>query len=286
MGADMSDVKVPGIGPVKKPVALAAGGVVVGILVYAYWKRSKANAAAASTTAAGTTTATDPSQAIDPSTGLTYAEEAAGGGGTGYGYPSYGGYSGGGQYSQNGYDVYGNPLPAPTGLGGGAITTNNDWATAAETVLQDAGVTLAVATAAVTRVLGVTSTQRDYFLQSVGTLGQPPQGYPKPIKVTDPGTGGPPPVGGGTLAAPGGLHQTAHSDHTATLAWTPVTGAAGYRVYRTDVGYNVGESTGASITIGGLSPNRWYTFYVRTLGADGHVSTAASAHVRVHTNSK
>jgi hypothetical protein len=276
----MSDatIKLPGVGPVKTPVALAAGGVVVGILIYAYWRRSKTNATDT------TTATTDASTAIDPSTGLTYAEEAAGGGGTGYGYPSYGGYSGGGQYSQNGYDVYGNPLPAPTGLGGGAITTNNDWATQAETVLQGAGVTQAVATAAVTRVLGgltVTSTQRDYFLQAVGTLGQPPQGYPTPIKVTDPGTGGP--IGGAQLRAPSGLHSTGHSKHTVSLAWKPVAGAIGYRVYRTDSSHNIGESSGASITVGALSPNHTYTFYVRSLGADGKVSAAASAHVRVHT---
>ncbi|MGH2866767.1 MAG: hypothetical protein ACRDNK_04245 [Solirubrobacteraceae bacterium] len=195
----MSDIKLPGVGPVKKPYLIAGVAVFAGIIGYAYFKRSRANAAAAADTSSTTTStaaATDPSQSIDPSTGLTYAEEAAGSS-TGYGQPGYGGFSSE-PYSPYGYDIYGNPIPAPTGAGsGGALTTNDEWASQAETDLGNANITLAVSSLAIGRVLAgltVTSAQRDIFMQGVGLLGEPPQGYPKPIKLSDTGTTPPPPA--------------------------------------------------------------------------------------------
>lgn len=272
----MSDmVKVPGVGPVKKAYAVAGVGVVFGILAVMYWRRSKTPAASPADSAVSGTDTSAAAGAIDPSTGLPYGAADAGTG-TGYGQPNYGGYSG--YYPP--YNPY-NPYPSSS-----TYTTNSDWASAAEAALVDAGITLAASTTAISRVLAglsVTTTQRDIFLQGKGLLGvDPPNGYPKPIKLTDNGTGG----GGATLPAPSGLHSTGHSDHTATFAWNKVTGAIGYRVYRSDVGYNVGESSGPSITIGGLVPNHTYTFHVRTLGADGKISAASSANVRVHTNKK
>lgn len=270
--ADM--VKVPGIGPVKKPMLIAGVGIVGGVLVYAYWKRSQAPAA-------------DPTEATPPDTSATgtdttgYVEDSTA---AGYNtvYPSA--YSGGG-YSPYGYDMYGNPLPPPVSSGSnGPYTTNADWATAAENELENGDVPTATSTLAISRVLGglsVTSSQRDLFLQAVGILGQPPQGYPKPIKLTDSGTGSTPPPGG-PLKAPTGLKVT-HVDRThVSLTWNKVPGATHYRVYRSDVSVNVGDSVDNSTTIGGLTHNHTYHLHVRAVDAHGHLG-AASASVAART---
>ena len=202
-------IKVPGVGPVKKIYVIAGVGVLGGVLVYAYWKRS--------TAPADTSTATDTS-AYDASSGYVQDSTAAG-----YNtvYPSA--YSD--AYSPYGYDIYGNPLPAPTGAGsGGVYTTNSDWAAAAESALETGGVSLSVSGMAISRVLGglsVTSDQRDIFMQAVGLLGQPPQGYPTPIHLVDSGTGPSPAPSGGPLPAPTGLKATTIGASTATLTWKP-----------------------------------------------------------------
>lgn len=169
-------IKIPGVGPVKTVYVVAGVSVLGGILVYAYWKRSQAPSDAL----------TEGTPATSYDTGSGFVEDSLA---SGYNtvYPSV--YPATSQY---GYDLYGNPLPPPTGAGsGGPYTTNNDWATAAEDALESGGVTLEKSTLAISRVLGglsVTSDQRDLFMQAVGVLGQPPQGYPTPIKLVDNGT--------------------------------------------------------------------------------------------------
>jgi hypothetical protein len=270
-------IKLPGVGPVKKPMALAGLGVVGGILVYAYWRRSQAPSAALTEP-----TPTD-SSVSTADTGYVQDSSAAG-----YNtvYPSA--YSGG--YSQYGYDIYGNPLPAPTGAGsGGVFTTNLDWASAAESALEDGGIPLAVSTLAISRVLGdlsVTSAQRDVFMQAVGLVGQPPQGYPKPIKLTDSGTG-PPTTGtyppGASLPGPGGLHLTAGGTTTAALSWLAVAGAAKYRVYDRGHSSHIAETTSTKYTVHGLKHGTSYYFHVRPVGHDGHYgNSSAELHVTTH----
>lgn len=270
----MSDIKLPGIGPVKKPVFLAGVGITAGILAFAYYRRSKAPAAVD----ASLPTADSSPSAIDPSTGLPYGSVDAGVG-VGYGYPDYGGYGGSGS-NPYGYDAYGNPIPAPTGVGSnGVYTTNNDWAAAGESVLENASVTLAVSTAAITRVLGglsVTAQQRDYFMQVIGTLGPPPQGYPTPIHLVDTPTDPAPPTG--VLPAPTGLKVVSTSTTHVTLQWNKVTGATSYRLYRSDVSVAVGASSDTKGDIGGLSHNHTYHFHVRAVGAN-NVLGASSASV-------
>lgn len=267
----MSDmIKLPGVGPVKKPVVIAGVGILGGVLVYAYWKRSQTPAAPADATPTDATTSTT-------DTGYTEASTA---GGYNTVYPSaYGGYS------QYGYDIYGNPLPAPTGAGsGGTYTTNNDWATAAESDLENGNVSLAVSTLAISRVLGglsVTSSQRDIFMQAVGLIGQPPQGYPTPIKLTDSGTGSTPPPGG-PLPAPTGLKAAAVGSSTVTLTWSKVTGAVNYHVYDNHSTWNVSGTTDTTVHIGDLDHNSTYHFHVRAIDAAGHLG-APSASVTVRT---
>lgn len=271
--ADM--IKVPGVGPVKKVYVIAGVGVLGGVLVYAYWKRS-------------TTPAVDVAPVADTSaydTSSDYTEDSTA---AGYNtvYPS--------AYSQSpyGYDIYGNPLPAPTGAGsGGVYTTNSDWATAAESALEDGGVTLSVSTLAISRVLGglsVTADQRDLFLQAVGLLGQPPQGYPTPIKLTDSGTG--PPSGGGTTYPPGGtlpgpqgLHVTSTTSTTIGLGWFAVPYAAKYRVYRRGVANHIAETTSTSAHIGSLQKGTTYYFHVRAVGHDGQYGQSSG---EIHATTK
>lgn len=282
-GLIMADtVKVPGIGPVKKPWLYAGIGITAGILIWAYYRRSSGGGGSAAPAAAADAGLTDPySQGSDAS---------------GYNmiYPPG---SSSGDYSPYGYDIYGNPLPAPTGLGGGAITTNSDWASAAESTLQDSGVSLSVATTAITRVLGglsVTSVQRDYFMQAVGTLGQPPQGYPTPIHVTDPGTEPNPPQGGtgstpsgASLPAPGNLHAASVGRTTVRIEWSPVKGAKGYTVYDVADPAGGGTPTGrkqqsvvyTNYNKAGLRPGTRYRFDVHALGADNKIGARARVYV-------
>lgn len=170
-------VHLPGVGPVSKTYVFAGVGITAGILIWAYYKHSKTAKAAAPvpTDTTGTATGTDYTQA---GTLSDYGQ------GYGYGQP----------FSRFGYDLYGNPTPAPTGAGSAGVTTSNTaWVAAAEADLQNAGYDIATVGAALSKVLagiGVTPEQRDIFLQAVGVEGNPPQGYPQPIKVT---TSGPPP---------------------------------------------------------------------------------------------
>lgn len=280
-------VKLPGIGPVKKGYAIAGVGIAGGILIYAYWRRTKAKAADATTpTDAGST----PSAAIDPSTGLPYSQES-GGSGVGYGQPNYGGYGGGsygnnGSYCPYGTDMYGNCLAAPTGAKAyGAYTNNSDWAAAAEDALTNTGITLATASTAITRVLGglsVTSAQKAIFLQAIGLLGQPPQGYPTPIHVLDDGSGPPPPSGSGSLSAPGQPTITAIDQHGATVSWTaPSSGTVDhYVLYRRDgSGGNVlaGQTRSTSYRIGYFKPHTSHTVWVNAVDSRGHRGPASAA---------
>lgn len=258
-------ITIPGVGPTKKVYVIAGVGVLGGVLFYAYWKRSQ--------TAAATATA----PAVVDSTGADGFTEDSTAAGYNTAYPPA-------SYSPYGYDLYGNPLPPPTGAGSnGAYTTNSDWATAAEAQMQSDALPLATIQTALGRVLGglsVSSAQKDIFMQAVGLLGQPPQGYPTPIKLTDSGTE---PVPGGTLPAPTGLKVTHVTKTTVSLAWNAVSGATHYRVYRSDVATNIGDATSPAVTVGGMHSNTTYHFHVRAMGADGHYG-AASATVAARTS--
>jgi hypothetical protein len=225
-------VTIPTVGKVKKEYVIVGGVAVVGIIAVIMYRR-KANAATAAAEADTSTPAADPTSAdasdqIDPLTGETYAEEATTGG---IGYGGAGSY--GGSSEPYGYDVYGNPLPAPTGLNtNGVYTTNSEWSNAVETDLQNAGVTLAVASAAIGKVLAglpVTTDQQGYFLQGVGIEGQPPQGYPQPIKVANPAT---PTAPATNVAVLNFYHVTSNSTWSAVASATGSFGGNGNALYQ------------------------------------------------------
>lgn len=159
-----------------KTAAIIGGGglAIVGVV---YWRRQAANQAGSQT--AQSATGTDPN-AIDPSTGMTYGQEEQA--------AMYGGYGG-----------Y-NPFPGGGSPGGQTIIekfynkqpkqheTNAAWLHGAENILPN-GHSPTVENALL-RVLGgqsVTWAQRALFLEAVGVNGQPPEGYPKPIKIENTG---------------------------------------------------------------------------------------------------
>lgn len=224
------DLKVPGLGQVPKKYVI--GGVVVagGIVVIAYMRhRSAAQTADTSTAATTDASAIDPttgipysqessadSSGIDPSTGIPYAEETAGASDYGGGY---------GSYQTEGYDAAGYPLGSEAdlqwqatqaGTTTNSITTNEQWLEEAESgVIPGSASTIGNALSRVLGGLPVTNAQRSLFLEAVGLLGNPPGGYPQPIKLKD--TAAQP--GGGktkTVTASGteDLSQIAHANKT------------------------------------------------------------------------
>lgn len=226
-------IKIPGLGEVPKKTALIAGAGAVGIIAIVAIRHKSSTAGTSSTANTPATTATDPN-AIDPNTGIPYSQEGGAdvsGYGSGYQIP-YG--SGGGGYNAggSGFDAAGYPIGSeadlawqneqngttgittPTSPSG--ITTNADWVTEAESGVIPGSVS--TISAAVSKVLGglaVTTAQRDLFMEAVGVLGQPPQGYPQPIKLTDT-PAQPSPAKTKTIVANGSedLSQIAHANHT------------------------------------------------------------------------
>jgi hypothetical protein len=223
-------IKIPGLGEVPKKTALIGGAAVVGIIaVVAFRHRSSANSSTPSATP-GAAASADPN-AIDPSTGIPYSQEGGAdvsGYSSGYQIP-YGTGGAGFGAGGSGFDAAGYPIGSEADLawqneqsgtgtisGTTGITTNADWVTEAESGVIPGSV--ATISAAVSKVLGglaVTSAQRDLFLEAVGVIGNPPQGYPQPIKLTDT-SGQPAPGKHKVIEAPGNqdLSQIAHAHHT------------------------------------------------------------------------
>jgi hypothetical protein len=225
-------IKIPGLGEVPKKTALIAGAGAVGIIAIVAI-RHRTSAATSSTPSATPGAASDSSadpDAIDPNTGIPYSEEGGSdvAGYSGYQIP-YGtggaGYDAGG----SGFDAAGYPIGSEADLAWQAeqdgtsatststgITTNEEWVTEAESGVIPGSVS--TISAAVSKVLGglaVTSAQKDLFLEAVGVIGNPPQGYPQPIKLTDT-SAQPAPAKTKTITASGSedLSQIAHANHT------------------------------------------------------------------------
>ncbi|MFJ8787608.1 PHB depolymerase family esterase [Streptomyces sp. NPDC102462] len=97
----------------------------------------------------------------------------------------------------------------------------------------------------------------------------------------DGGTG--PGDGGEQLPAPTGLTAGPATDTTVSLSWSPVQGAASYRVHRG--GAQVGTPTGTAFTDTGLAPATTYTYTVAAVAADGTVGTVSSAVTATTTGS-
>lgn len=167
------ETHVPGLGNVKKKTLYwGLGGVAVigGIL---YWRHQAASSQTPQTATDTTGTGQDQST-YDPNMPGSYGGSVS----------DYGGW-------------YGGNIPTlPTGITSNTqFQTNEDWASAVENDLLANGYDQGTVATAISRVLAglsVTSNQKDIFMQGIGLIGQPPQGYPTPIKVTNPGHHPPP----------------------------------------------------------------------------------------------
>jgi hypothetical protein len=210
-----SKVKLPGLGEVNKKTALIGGVGVAAVIAIGVWRyRQKAAAAQASATqqSNGAAVVTDPAgnecAQVDALTGYCPGtpedeqaqEQAAEGSSIGEdeGIGGEDGYGGSELYT----DPNGNQCYQPdadgycpqttttgTGTGSSAVTTNDEW-------YQEVVAAFPTYGAAIAGVLGgvtVTTAQKNQFLEAVGVFGQPPGGYPQPIKTSD--TGGQPAPG-------------------------------------------------------------------------------------------
>lgn len=192
----MPDSTSAKIGEFFKKHKAASWGIIIvgGVAAVVIYRRKAAQAQTATPASAsgGSTDSAGNTGAIDPQTGFVYgsaedqqalqqAQSSIGQGfdpflGSGFD-PFLGSGTGGGGGS--------------TGGGGGSsasISSNDQWLMAAEKTLPN-GHSAAVETA-LSRVLGgltVTWAQRALFLEAKGVLGEPPGGYPKPIKVENAG---------------------------------------------------------------------------------------------------
>lgn len=244
-------VKIPGMGQVDKKWVYAGTAVVAGIVLYAYWVRSRN---------------------VEPTTSDYTGEDLEG---TDYGYDGSVGEYTGATGSQPPVYEDNNPFP----------TTNAEWTIQAVDKLTDIGYEGITVSAALGKFLGrldLTEAQADIVRQAVALLGPPPTGeYPIKVSAGDPVTPPTPkePVSGTKLAAPTGLTTWGNgaSRHSVPLKWNPVPDAVGYRVYRKGVAYNIGHSVDTQIQVGGLSANTSYTFHVRAMGSDGKYGPASAS---------
>lgn len=271
----MAEVKVPGIGPVDKKWVYAGGALAAGIAGYAWWRYLRGGSGGGGDVA-------EPGSEDYSADGGAYGEDVTGGGGYGGGY---GGGSGGG-------------LSSSTTDPDEVITNNAQWAQRAIAALSDVGIETTVASLAIGLYLAgveLSTTQADIVRQALALVGDPPVGT-HPIKVNtgtpppnnNPPDTNPPPANnddgalhgkkGADLAAPTGLRTWGNgpSKTTVPLEWNPVPGAVGYRVYRSDLTYNVGHSIDTKITIQGLTPGKSYGWFVRAMGVDGKYGPKSS----------
>lgn len=270
------EVSLPGIGKVDKKYALGGAAVAVALVVVVMIrKRSAASAAAAAGTASTDTTGTDPS--IDPATGIPYAQEQADQQAQ---LASLGGaeadYGGAGGAVNGGYDAAGYPLGSvadlaweaqqqgvtPVSGSTGAVTTNSQWLTEAEGVLPGDTATIQTALSMVLGGITVTTAQKNLFLEAVGVLGNPPGGYPQPIKTSDTAAA---PTASGTSTPTGsvsGLRYVSVNNNSATMAWNRASGATQYTLKATVYPHGAVAFQqvvgGTQATITGLKPNTKY----------------------------
>lgn len=168
------NVHIPGMGEIPKKGAVIGGAVIAGIVGVAYYRHRNASNATAATDTTGTTDTTTTGE-IDPETGIPYADEIN-------------------QNDSSGIDPSTGIPFIDEGSGGGGVTTtptptnqfadNSEWALQAEA---DLGGSTAAASA-INKVLGgvaVTSAEKNIFMEAIGLEGQPPNGYPQPIKMLD-----------------------------------------------------------------------------------------------------
>jgi len=278
-------VKIPGLGPVKKPTAYALGGAAVLVAGIGWYRSRGAAAAGGAAPASG-------DAGIDPATGFPYGSDqdaaalgqmgAVGGGGPGYGY-------GGGDGSNTGGGGTGYPQ---------GYTTNSQWSQAAEDYLVN-NVHSGENADLIGNALGkyitgqpLSTDQVAIVTQAIAFTGYPPvngaNGYPPSYKTaaTPPPAPGPNYKPGKSLPAPGGLHLTNITPTSARVDWNPVSGAASYAVFiaidppggSTPTGVRQGTFAASEMTLQRLKKGTRYRVDVHAQGHDTQIGARARAY--------
>jgi len=313
------EIKIPGIGDVDKKYVIAGVVVGAGIAVVVY-VRGKNKAAVSSSGTSQGAMVTDPAgnqcASLDPNSGFcpgtpedtAYQEQSTGSyGGLGYGGDI--GYAGSGVSSAGlvqdpagnqcsavslatGYcpgtpqDIAasGTAATATTGTGTtGSVSTNSDWLEAALGVVPGDSGTVQAALAAVLAGLTVTTAQKNLFLEAVGILGNPPQGYPQPIKTSDtsaqPGTSSAAKTSTAKAGAISNLAITGYNQNGVSFSWNPATGATqGYHWVVSGNGITKsGTTTATHASTSGLDKPGVYNIGVQALpgGPGNNIHTPA-----------
>lgn len=238
------EVQLPAVGQVKKRYVVIGAGVVAGIVGYAYWRQRQAAAAAPIPAYSDADVTPDDSEVTDTAGGLAGA----------------------------------------TADSGGAVNDETDVPTSDQEWVQDAAEVIGGSydSGSVYTALGlyithqpVSADQAAIISAAIGAMGYPPGGnYPIDTQ------GGASPS---TFGVPGDVHQIGTTTNSVSLEWTAVPGASGYHVWRS------GDSTptdtsGTTVTIGGLEPNTSYGFQVAARDATGNAGPkSTSINVRTTT---
>jgi hypothetical protein len=246
---------------IPKNALLIGGAAAIGMIGYAYWRRSGSGGGSSSDTGG------DPNAGIDPSTGQAYADEFGGGmnySGLGIYDPATGSY----------LSSYGSQTVTQ-------VSTNAQWAQAAQAYLTQQGYDPKTVSAAIGKVLTgqpVTAEEAAIWAAAVGFEGEPPM-YVPPLNTSTPGGQNT----GTTLKSPANVHVDSRSKSSIKIGWNPVTGATkGYHVYLNGVFSK--SASGTNTTVTGLHANTHYTFNVRGVDSRGNLGPAGS--VSTSTTSK
>lgn len=154
-----------------------------------------------------------------------------------------------------------------------AVDDNSEWTQKAVERLGNAGYDTATVYAALGEFLArrsLDASEATIARAALGAAGQPPIGGPySVIEAAATGTTSP--------AAPTGLKVTKVGTNYVNLAWTPVTGASEYAVYRSDTGSMAVRAGSGSVTVYGLKPYTAYSFQVAAVGSGGKVGPKSSS---------
>lgn len=149
------------------------------------------------------------------------------------------------------------------------ISTNQQWTQAGVTYASSVGYDSAAAALALGKYLStqpITKDEQNIVRVVLGALGSPPTGGPYTV-ITD--TSSTP----STFTAPGSLRAvSAPTASVISFQWNSVTGASGYRIFRTDLGNEpIGDSADTKFEARGLQPNTTYKFQVAARTASGSI---------------
>jgi hypothetical protein len=242
-------IDVPKVGPVKKIYVLGGAGALAAYVIYRYWM--------------ATQEVEELGAPVDPAFGEGEVLPVV-----------PGAYTPGGGGIPDGEETVKPPAPP---------ADNAEWSRrAAEELAGMGGMEYSAVVAALGAYLArkpLSTSQASIVQAAIAVMGYPPSGS---FAILEPPVIVP---GGDTkiTVAPGGFKATAIGTTTVDLTWTAVPGATGYRIYRGGVSQNVAASQDLIAQVGGLQPNKSYTFQVAAEGMGESSTGPRSSTITVRT---